>query len=72
MLKFLMPVAAQGLAHKKVEGCCDFDVLAVALNERDGNTCLFDHRGIVGKRRDVGLAVGTLEGVDVECLPNGW
>ncbi len=63
-----MPVAAQGFAHKKVEGGGNFYVLAVALNECDGNPRLLDHRGIIGKCRDVGLAIGTFEGTDVERL----
>ena len=55
--KRLVGNGKQGFGDGKVEGRCDFDVLAVALDKGDGVAVGFHHRGIVGKQLAVRLTV---------------
>ena len=60
--------ALLGLPPFQIKRGCDFDVLTIAFNEGDSIAKGFHYRGIVGEHGSEGLAISTLEQLDVECL----
>ena len=57
-----------GLGYDNVVGGCDFDVLAIALNEGNRMTKCLDDRSIVGEGIPIRLLVSSLKELKLECL----